>query len=219
MGTTLKSFIETIHSIFDHTLNHLTRLVLLGLTLLLALWFGWHSLFHPFGLTTEAAVRNLIVSGVQNANELTTATSTIKATVVLRQVTTALNLPVGNTNLVYEGVGQVRAGISLTDLQIQKLNSSDRQIEISLPTPRILDVSLDLDRSSTLANYRHWLGAKAGAELYEVAQQKAIAEIREQAETNHILDIANHNAEQILSDILSKAGFQTIQVNQSAQSS
>jgi len=208
---------QTIHSVFDQTLNHLTRLVLLGLTLLLAFWFGWHSLFHPFGLTTEAAIRNLIVSGVQTANELTTATSTIKATVVLRQVTTALNLPLGDTNLVYEGVGQVKAGISLGDLQIQKLNSSDRQIEILLPVPHILDVSLDLDRSSTLANYRHWLGAKAGAELYEVAQQKAIAEIREQAETNHILDVANHNAQQILTDMLGKAGFQSVQVNLSAQ--
>ncbi len=183
-----------------------------AIALFLALWLGLHSLMSPFYLTTEAQVRNLIVSGVQDATELTSATTTVKATVVLRQVVQALGIPLGDTNLVYEGVGTVRAGIALDGLQVQALDPVQRRIEVKLPPPQIQAVSLDLDRSTTLANYRRWFGQKAGADLYEAAQRQAIAEIRQQACTSSLLTAASHNTTHLITEILTKAGFIEIQV-------
>jgi hypothetical protein len=184
-----------------------------AIAVLLVIWLSMTMLTSSaFRSLTEAEVRNLLVSGAQNASELTSATTTIKATVVLKQTAKALGFAIGETNLVYEGVGVVRAGISLDALQIESFNLNQHKIQLLLPSPQIVDISLDVDRSSTLANYRRWFGAKAGAELYEAAQQKAIAEIKTQACSNQILEVASQNTEQIVEKILSKAGFETIQV-------
>ncbi len=187
-----------------------------AIALSLALWIGLHSLLSPFHFTTEAQVRNLIVSSVQDATELTSATTTIKATVVLHQTIQALGIPLGDTNLVYEGVGTVRAGIALDALQVQALDPAQRRIEVQLPPPQIQAVSLDVDRSTTLANYRRWFGPKAGADLYEAAQRQAIAEIRQQACTSSLLTAASHNTASLIAAILTKAGFTKIQVTPTA---
>jgi hypothetical protein len=63
-----------------------------------------------------------------------------------------------------------------------------------------------------LANYRQWFGPKAGLELYEQAERDALAEIRQEACANHILDVASHNAEAQIRTILEKAQFTTIQI-------
>lgn len=187
----------------------------LGAAIAIALltWFSVSSLAsHAFRVTTEAEVRNLIVGGVQDVSELTSATTTIKATVVIKQAARALGIPIGETNLVYEGIGTVRAGISLDRLKVESLNVNQRQIQLLLPAPHIIDISLDVNRSSTLANYRRWFGPKAGAELYAAAQQKAIAEISNQACSNQVLEVASQNTQHIVAEILAKAGFEPTQI-------
>ncbi|MBD2207624.1 DUF4230 domain-containing protein [Calothrix sp. FACHB-1219] len=59
-------------------------------------------------------------------------------------------------------------------------------------------------------------GDKADTELYEQAQYQAIAKIKEEACANHILEAANNNAEVLINNLLSKAGFNTIQIDTQA---
>ncbi len=168
---------------------------------------------HPRVITTTSQVKDIIVGGVQNASDFTTATIKSKASIVVKQDQTILKIPVGNTNLVYQGAGTIRAGIDLTKLEVLELDSSQGRIHIQLPPPYINEVSLQVDESKILANYRHWFSPKAGAELYDQAQKEARAKIKEEACANDILKAANSNAEQSVNTILTKAGFKEIQID------
>lgn len=168
---------------------------------------------HALSITTTNQVKDIIVGGVQNASDFTTATTKSKATIVTKQDKKVFGIPVGDTNLVYEGVGTIRAGIDLTKLEVLELDVPQRRIHIQLPPPYINEVSLKVDESSILANYRNWFGPKAGAELYEQAQKEARAKIKEEACANDILKAANSTAEQSINTILAKAGFKEIQID------
>lgn len=177
------------------------------------IYYGFHYItHHAYTVTTKDQVTTLLVSGVHSASEFTTATTDGKATVSIDESAKLLGIPLGKTSLVYEGVARVQAGINLEDLEVKKLNPDQRSIEIALPAPHIQSVNFNVNRSSTLANYRKWFGPKAGPELYEKAQRKAIAEIREEACANDILSVASQNAENQLRTILTKAQFKTIEI-------
>jgi hypothetical protein len=203
--------------IFSNLLNRII-VSIVAIAVLAVLWIGYHFL-NPaaiYQVQTTTDVRNLIVSTVQADAQLTTAKTTVKATVVVRRDDKILNLPVGQTNLVYEGVGTVRAGLDFTKLDVVALDLEQHRVKISLPAPSIADVSLDLDRSSTLASYRNWFGAKAGVEIYETAQRQAIAKIKQEACANGILDVANGNAKQLIQGILTNVGFEAVEVDTQA---
>lgn len=167
---------------------------------------------HAYTITTAEQVTTLLMGSVENAHDFITATNDGKATVTINKEAKMLGIPIGDSNLVYEGVGKVRAGIDLEKVQVKSIDAERHSIHVILPAPHISDVSLNVDRSSTLANYRNWFGSQAGPELYDQAQRKAIAQIREEACANNILNVASHNAEEWIRSMMSKAAFQSIQV-------
>lgn len=210
-SNTLRS---TIQGIASKAADNIILVGLVGLLIILLGWFGL-SYFnaHAYTVKTTADVRNLIVSGVHNVSELTTASTDSKATVVVNQEKQIFGIPVGDTNLVYEGVGTIRAGIDIANLEVTNLDVPQHLIEIKLPSPYISEVNLKVEKSSTLAGYRHWFGDKAGAELYEVAQNRAISKIKQEACANHILEAASGNAKNLIENILTQAGFENIKIN------
>lgn len=167
---------------------------------------------HWSATTTTADVRNLIIGGLHNASELTTVSSSGKATIVINQQKKVLGIPIGDTHLVYEGVGTIRAGIDLTQLEVTEVDINQHKIHIILPPPSLSDIGLDVGHSSTLAAYRRWLAPNVSPEMQEQAQRQAIAELKAQAQTHQILEAANSNAKQLIETVLTKAGFQTIAI-------
>lgn len=155
-------------------------------------------------------VRSLIMSGLNNMTELTTVNVSTKATVITQQDRKWLGMNVGNTNLVYEGVGTVRAGIDLKDLQVTSVNMGDRQIHVVLPPPYITNASLDVGRSSILAHYRRWLGPNVELDLQEQAQAHALQKIKAEACESKALEMANQNAKQLVEEILHKGGYREV---------
>jgi hypothetical protein len=207
---TLKSTIESIGKLIAN------KVILIVLIAAIALPTGWLAikainLSHPAVVVNTADVKDIIISGVHNLSELATATTNTKSTIVVRQEKKIFGIPVGDTNLIYEGAGTIRAGIDLTHLQVLEQNDTEHRIKISLPSAYISEVNLDPNRSGILADYRHWFGSKAGADLYDQAQKKAIAAIKQEACANNILSAASKNAEKLIADILTKAGFESIQ--------
>ncbi|PSB19014.1 DUF4230 domain-containing protein [Phormidesmis priestleyi ULC007] len=196
------------------TANKLNRQIgLIGVSALVAIMVLWFVFAKPVSID-KTWVRNLIFSGVQDASEFVTATVDGKVAVTLEETTKKLKyFPVGKTHLVYEGVGKVQAGLDLTKLEVLEFDSSQHSIRISLPAAHIVAVNLDLDRSSTLASYREYFGAKAGAEEYEKVQRQAIDVIRKEACESKILKAASNNATQQLEVILTKAGFEKIKID------
>jgi hypothetical protein len=182
---------------------------LVGLAVLGMLLF---SLFRPAQIVTTESVRNLIFSGVENASEFVAATTDGYATVKVEEVAKKLGIPIGKTSLIYEGVGTVQAGFNLKELVVSDLDFKNRVIKAELPAPRILNINLDIARSSKIDDYRSWFGPAATVELYEEAQREALAIIREKACSGNLFKAANSSAKEQLRTILNKAGFNTVTV-------
>lgn len=182
--------------------------VLSAIVPLLLILFGLLFFHHT---TTTVEVRNLIFSGLKNADELTTATIDAKATIRVEKPSEVLGVKIGQTNFVYEGVSQVQAGINLKQLQVKSV--SPGKVHLVLPAPYIRDIGLNVSRSTILANYKEWIAPKATPELQEEAQLKAIAAIRQEACDSNILEAANNSAKQLLTDILTKMKYTTIEID------
>ncbi len=146
-------------------------------------------------------------------SEFTTARTDISASVSITESAKFLGIPIGDTNLVYEGVSTVRAGIDIKQLELVEVNNSEHKIYILMPPPKITEVFLDVNHSSTLADYRNWFEPKSGGKLYDQAQGEAMAKIRQKSCANHILDAANANAKQLIESILTKVGFTIVEID------
>lgn len=218
--TAFDSLKQSMQGAVSSLANRALTIGLVAIAILTILWTGFHFFVPPvYKVKTTSDVRNLIISGVQNETELITASTTIKATVVIQQVAKILGQPIGETDLVYEGVGTVHSGINLAKIEVTDLEPEHHTAHVLLPAPTISEVNLDIARSSTLANYRKWFGPQAGAAIYEEAQREVNAKIRQQACANHILEAANANAAQLVKNILAKVDLEDAVVDIQAPAS
>ncbi|MBD1843768.1 DUF4230 domain-containing protein [Cyanobacteria bacterium FACHB-63] len=197
---------QSVETVINPIVEKFKWLIVSAIVLLMFGLFGLQLLPHPSATTVE--VRNLIFSELQNADQLTSATMTAKATIRLEKPSEVLGLQVGQTNLVYEGVSQVQAGINLKQLQVKSV--SPGKVHLVLPAPYLRDIGLNVGHSSILANYSEWFAPKASAELEEEAQIRAIAAIRQEACDSNILEAANNSAKQLLTEVLKKLNYETI---------
>lgn len=212
----MTSFGSLKQSILEKFIDLVKRYVgwkIIAISVVAALGIGGNFLVtYGFTRETTSEIRNLIVSGVHNQTELTTASTNVTATIVIQESTKFLRFPTGEIDLVYEGVGTVRSDLDLSQLKVMDLDSEHHSVHILLPPPTISDVNLDVSRSSILADYRKWFGAKAGASIYEEAQRQAIAKMKQQACANGILKAANANAAQLVKGLLSEVNFENVVV-------
>jgi len=210
--------LASVKNIFQQVVGNLTTkltgLVLsVSLSLLLLFWMGTH-IPKPIAVKETNDVVTMILSQIQDMEEFTTASTTSKATIVEKQVTQVFGITIGEANLVYEGVGDIRAGINLQDIQVKNLDTNNHKVHIVLPAPYISAIGLNVNRSSTLANYRNWFAfGGSDRELQEQAQRDSIQAIRKEACANHILEHAGANAKQLVEKILTKVGFEQIRVD------
>ncbi len=174
---------------------------------LLPSWMGnW--LFPGSSRTVE--VRNLVIGGLQDRQELTTVSMSTKATVHASQDKKISIVPLGNTHVVYEAVGEVQAGIDIQDLKVKNPDSKTGQIEVLLPPPHLTNAFLKINDSQVVVKYRNWLGPEDKSDLQEQAQKEALRIIKEEACSGNILEKANRNAQIIVEDLLTKANYKDI---------
>ena len=162
---------------------------------------------------TSVEIRNIILSGIKDRNELTTAAMSTKATIHVSQDRKISRLSVGNTNLVYEGVGKVEAGIDLKLLEAKQVDPKNHKIHLVLPAPRITQAFVDINNSHVVVEYRKWWGPNAESDLKDEAQKKALAIIRAEACANQILDQAANHAKELVKEILTTSGYKEIIVD------
>lgn len=117
---------------------------------------------------------------------------------------------VGDTNLVYEGVGKVQAAIDMNKLEAKEVDIDNHKIHILLPPPHIVDTSIDIKNSHVIASYRKGFGPSVESKLQTEAQQEALQAIKAEACANNLLDIANNNAKQLVEKVLQTSGFEKI---------
>lgn len=197
-------------------------LVQVILTILLALLLLWQlngliktsipnlaELFFPASPAT-VEVRNLIFSGLTDMNELMTANMSTKATVKVQKERKISRFSVGNTNLIYEGIGKIQAGIDISKLEAKEIDREKQKIYIILPPAHLTEVFLDINSSNVVDRYKRWWGPNVESELQEEAQKKALNIIKAEACKSQILVTATDRAKVLVEQILTKAGYQQI---------
>jgi hypothetical protein len=163
---------------------------------------------------TTVEIRNIIIGGLQDMNELTTTKMSTKATVDIKEERKFLDrVPLGDTHVVYEAVGTVQAGIDLDQLEVKKIDVANHQVRLILPPPRITEAFLDVNGSHVVVHFRRWLGPSVESELQERAQKDALALIQKEVCANNILDNANQHAKKLVENILHNAGYEEVIVD------
>lgn len=173
------------------------------------------TLFIPAVTEPQVDVRTVVVQQLQGASELTTAIFTMETVVPTQSQRTLAGYVIGSTNLLYIAHGEVRAGVDLSKITVDNVRmEGESALRVTLPPPQILDSKLDVSRS-TVYNYdRGWLslGPDNAPLLQTRAQQEALRTIEAAACTTGILAEANRRSEITVGQLLSTAGFESVEV-------
>ncbi|MFG6094509.1 DUF4230 domain-containing protein [Leptothoe sp. ISB3NOV94-8A] len=201
----------SLRNVLEDFVSNTISVGLIVAAALAAIWFIVHAvLTNPFSIDTTEEVRDVLVGTIQAESTLITASQDITANVAIDKTEKFLIVPIGETSLVYAAVGESQAGIDLEKIEVLDFDAKKRTVKLLLP-PANIDINLNVERSETLANYRQWFGHKAGATIYEEAQQEAYAEMWHKACSQDILNAAVHNAEVQVRTILKKVGFKQVE--------
>ncbi|MGC9506231.1 DUF4230 domain-containing protein [Baaleninema sp.] len=158
-------------------------------------------------------VKSLLVNRLEGKTELTTAEVALETIVKTSQERMLGHLYLGETAVVYQGIGRVRAGIDLSQVQVTQIDRNAGEITLLLPPPRLVQMDLDVDRSSVLEHQRIWFAPNTETQLYTQAQRQALKQIREEACQTGLLEKANQEAAAVVRSILEAARYQEITVN------
>ncbi|GAB4525325.1 MAG: hypothetical protein Tsb0014_04610 [Pleurocapsa sp.] len=144
-----------------------------------------------------AEIQNVIIGGLQEMDVLTTAQISNRATIKVTDNRMLSRFQIGQTNLIYEGVGNVEAGINIEEISIEE-NTKDHKIYINLPSAYLKNVYLDIKKSGIVDTYKKGLGANVEQELQDQAQRQALTAIKAEACASNIIDQANKHAKELV---------------------
>ncbi len=221
LGSSITRFFQIFGALFKKVNPQLLIGIVVALFVVFTLiifqdWLGLkisaigHWLFPGSSRTVE--VRNLVIGGLQDRQELTTVSMSTKATVHASKDKKISRWSLGDTHLVYEAIGEVQAGIDIQDLKVKNPDSQTGQIEVLLPPPHLTNAFLNINDSQVVVKYRNWLGPEDKSDLQEEAQKEALRIIKEEACSGKILEKANRNAQMIVEDLLTKANYKNITI-------
>lgn len=161
-------------------------------------------------------LRSMVVQQVRNASELTTAVYTMETVVPTSRDRTLGGYVVGTTTLLYIAYGEVRAGVDLSALQPTDVQVNGDSITLRLPSPKILDSKIDVNRSKVYDYDRGFmgLGPDVAPELQDLAQRKTLEKIVESACTGGILNQASNRAKLVIGQLLNTAGYKNLTVEE-----
>jgi hypothetical protein len=190
--------------------------IAIGLLIFVGIWQTGNQFFgklaEVFNAPQPAAkvdTRSMVVQQVRSASELTTAVFTMETVVPASRDRTVGGYVIGKTTLLYIAYGEVRAGVDLSELKPDDVQTQGDTTILRLPPPRILDSKIDVGRSKVYDYDRGFLGLgpDAAPELQELAQRQTLDKIVASACDNGILQAANDRAQMIVTQLLTAAGY------------
>ena len=153
----------------------------------------------PEPSTTRSTTTDKVVSHLQSLSELHTATLKLQAIVTLKEKKRR-GIIRGSARLLYVAFGEIRAGIDLGEVS-EKVDV-DGTVHVRLPRVRILDASIDVERSYAYDITRSILFSPETAHLQTDAQQTALKQLTESALESGLLEVATENAVKMVKQLL-----------------
>lgn len=176
----------------------------------------WQDLSRLLQFTSPAQVdvRAGALQQIRAASELTTAVFAMEAIVPTQQDRELGGVVLGTTKLLYIAYGEVRAGVNLNQLEAQNITINGDTVQVQLPPPQVLDAKLDVNRSQVYEYNRGFLGLgpDTAPTLQSFAQQQALQKIVSTACDTGLLQTARDRAQQVVTHLLSGAGYNQVSV-------
>ncbi len=198
----------------------------MGTTLVWALFFVVLALVAAIGLARygdripiiapliePTQTSDTVVQGVRRLNELATAEMTAQVVVPEEEVARIMGQEVPEF-LMGEKVlliarGEVEAGIDLDELSRNDVKVEEEKVTIDLPEARILDSSLDEEKTRLYAWDRGLL-TRGDYTVVEEARREAIDRIEQAARDEDIVQEAQNNAEDSVREFLISLGYKEV---------
>ncbi len=195
---------------------------LLGLLLVIMAPSLREGILARLGALTQTVYRTqpsptVIVNQLQRLNRLETARQITTHTVEVES-TNGLPTWLAGERVLLLATAEAVAGIDLAQLQPHQIRVEGKRVQIELPEPRLLRVSLQEGRTKVYDRQRGWLVFRPDREIETRARQQAIAEARSAALQGELMNLARQNAIDELRRLLTTLGFDEVQVGwQTAQ--
>ncbi len=155
-----------------------------------------------------------VVQGIQRLNELATVKYTTQVIVTEEQNPRILQQPLPEfltgEKVLLMAVGEVHAGIDLEELGQRDIQVEGQRVTIDLPQARILDSSLDEDKTKLYDRDRGLLRIRGNDTLLEEARRDAEDRMVEAARQNGIVEQAQNNAEESLRAFVTSLGYEDV---------
>jgi len=147
----------------------------------------------------------VVVHEVQPLAELVTVKYVMDKVVMLQDVKWY-----GENHVLLLAHGVVKAGIDLKRLKPEDVTIAGKKISLVLPRPQVTDAYLD-DKASQVIDHATGLLRTFDKDLESVARQNAVDDIARAARQAGILNDAEKRAQEELSALLKRAGFEQVE--------
>jgi hypothetical protein len=185
--------------------------LILALIAGLILWQGQRDEPKASAKDVVSPATNTVLERIHMAGELVTAVGCVQTVVRSSDVREWLRLQVGTTELLYVGVGQIRAGLNLMELDENALTVSGDKVTVTLPPCKVLDEKIDVTKSYVFDIRKSLVLSPKAIQLQSAAEKDALKEIREAAVQAGLLDQAQKQAKMLLRYWFEAAGFRTVE--------
>lgn len=154
------------------------------------------------------------ITQIRALNRLETAHMQVTHVSTIKQSYGAIPNALAGDELTFLAIGDVVAGIDLSQLKNDDVQVQGDTLTINLPPSQILMTRIDNHRSKVLDRDTGVL-RRADVDLESRARAGAETAIRNEAVRKGILGLASRNAETQMAEFLRKAGFTKVRFNQS----
>jgi hypothetical protein len=152
----------------------------------------------------------VVVEGIQDLDQLATVRWTESVPITKESGGTDLERFFFGERVLLIAVGEVEAGVNLSDIGEDDVRVNGDSVTIRLPEPEVLSTSLDEEETRLYDRDFSLLNLRPDDDLVEEAREQALIEVEEAARENGILDYAESNAEDSLRAFVTTLGFEEV---------
>ncbi|QYJ17041.1 hypothetical protein Rxycam_02878 [Rubrobacter xylanophilus DSM 9941] len=152
----------------------------------------------------------VVVEGIRELDQLATVRWTESVPVTRESGGTAVERIFTGERVLLIAVGEVEAGVDLSEIGSDDVRVSGESVTIRLPEPQILSVSLDEEKTRVYDRDFGLLNLRPDDVLVEEARVAALEEIEDAARENGILDAAGRGAEDSIRAFVTTLGFEKV---------
>lgn len=159
---------------------------------------------------SQTTTSPVVVEDIQKLDQLDTVRMTQSVVVTKETGGTELRRFLTGEEVILVAVGDVEAGVNLSDLTEDNVRVEDKTVTLQMPEPEISSVSLDEDQTRLYDRDQGVLRLRADETLVEEARQEAQDELVAAARQNDIRATAESNAEDTIRTFLTTLGYEEV---------